>query len=83
MQHRGSDQVRDTDPTKIHRKIVGFSNTMEVIKFVGFIFYHVRSFGQAFIETAATIHRKIQDGVIDVSNQVSFFPFHLTLSYCY
>jgi len=30
---------------------------------------------QAFIKTAATIYKKIQDGVFDVSNEVSFFLF--------
>lgn len=28
---------------------------------------------QAFIKTAATIYKKIQDGVFDVSNEVSFY----------
>lgn len=33
---------------------------------------------QAFISTAATIHKKIQDGIFDVSNEASifFFWFH-------
>ncbi|KAE9452792.1 hypothetical protein C3L33_15304, partial [Rhododendron williamsianum] len=31
----------------------------------------------AFIKTAATIYKKIQDGVVDVSNEVSFFSFYL------
>jgi hypothetical protein len=33
---------------------------------------------QAFIKTAATIYKKIQEGVFDVSNEVSF-PLHLYL----
>lgn len=32
---------------------------------------------QAFIKTAATIYKKIQDGVFDVSNEVNFCSFVL------
>lgn len=32
---------------------------------------------QAFIKTAATIYKNIQDGIVDVSNEVSFFSFYL------
>lgn len=32
-----------------------------------------RSFLQAFVKTAATIYKKIQDGVFDVSNEVRLF----------
>ena len=34
-----------------------------------------RFFFQAFIKTAATIYKKIQDGVFDVSNEVGEFSF--------
>ncbi|KAG5561021.1 hypothetical protein RHGRI_004146 [Rhododendron griersonianum] len=39
--------------------------------------YVLENFVQAFITTAATIYKKIQDGVVDVSNEVSFFSFYL------
>lgn len=37
--------------------------------------FTVKIFVQAFIKTAATIYKKIQDGVFDVSNEVCFFFF--------
>jgi hypothetical protein len=35
---------------------------------------------QAFIKTATTIHKKIQDGVFDVSNEVRFWYYQISCS---
>ncbi|KAH7858971.1 hypothetical protein Vadar_029978 [Vaccinium darrowii] len=57
-----------------HRRAVSTEEGEQFAKEQGLIFMEAsaktaQNVEEAFIETAATIHRKIQDGVIDVSNQ--------------
>lgn len=43
-------------------------------------YFHLKHYLQAFIKTAATIYKKIQDGVFDVSNEVRFLILLLTVA---
>ncbi|XP_052735032.1 ras-related protein RABB1c isoform X1 [Vigna angularis] len=61
-----------------HRRAVSTEEGEQFAKEHGLIFMEAsaktaQNVEEAFIKTAATIYKKIQDGVFDVSNEVSFF----------
>ncbi|TKY72295.1 Ras-related protein RABB1c [Spatholobus suberectus] len=63
-----------------HRRAVSTEEGEQFAKEHGLIFMEAsaktaQNVEEAFIKTAATIYKKIQDGVFDVSNEVSFFLF--------
>ncbi|XP_058202421.1 ras-related protein RABB1c-like isoform X1 [Rhododendron vialii] len=65
-----------------HRRAVSTEEGEQFAKEHGLIFMEAsaktaQNVEEAFIKTAATIYKKIQDGVVDVSNEVSFFSFYL------
>lgn len=65
--------------------MISFKNCCYEVWFLPSTYFsttYVVKFYQAFIKTAATIYKKIQDGVFDVSNEVSFTGFILTVLHC-
>ncbi|KAI3920490.1 hypothetical protein MKX01_000829 [Papaver californicum] len=69
-----------------HRRAVSTEEGEQFAKDNGLIFMEAsakttQNVEEAFISTAATIYKKIQDGVFDVSDEISFFKVFSNLTY--
>lgn len=64
---RGDNAFQETQPTSFDRKALYLCYVYAFALYFLFLNYL-----QAFIRTTATIYKKIQDGVFNVSNEVSF-----------